>query len=215
MKNKVVGIMLLIIAVVWAVWSVFTGAAGLAKSGSEPLAASSQKGTVCETTIIFAKEMYNVDHKLNFILPIGTERYYFAMSADSTSPMLIKASREWFDKNFGDDGIAKQPVTVKGEIQKFNPKNYAKLSELNRDLQQIDKSISVSQSLYMNSMYKTHYFMRLAMGILSLSAGAAVLILMKLFRSGNLSGGAAKFLVIWMIIAVLGAVALGLGSNVV
>lgn len=213
--KKLLSVVFVIAAAVWAVWSVFTGVTGLAKSGSEQLSASSQKGTVCETRVIFAKEMYTVDHKLNLILPIGTERYYFVMSEESTAPMLIKASREWYDKNFGDDGIAKQPVTVKGEIQKFNPKNYAKLSELNRKLREIDKSISVSQSVYMNSMYKTHYFMRLAMGVLSLSVGVAVLILMKLFRSGNLSGGAAKFLVIWMIAAVLGAVALGLGLSVV
>ncbi|MDE6728004.1 MAG: hypothetical protein K2J80_08715 [Oscillospiraceae bacterium] len=215
MKNKVVGIMLLIIAVVWAVWSVITGVTGLAKSGSEPLTASSQKGTICETKVIFATEMYTVEHKMNLILPIGTERYYFAMSEDSASPMLIKARREWFDSNFGDDGIAKQPVTVKGEIRKFDSRHYAKLSELNRKLKQIDKTVSVSQSVYMNSMYKTHYFMRLVMGVLSLSVGAAVLILMKLFRSGNLSGGAAKFLVIWMIVAVLGTIALGLGSRTV
>lgn len=215
MKNKVGGIMLLIIAAAWAVWSVITGAAGLAKSGSEQLSVSSQKGTICETRVIFAKEMYTVEHKMNLILPIGTEHYYFVMSEDGASPMLIKASREWFDRNFGDDGIAKQPVTVTGEIQKHDSRHYAKLSELNRQLQQIDKNVSVSQSLYMNSMYKTHYGMRLAMGVLSLSVGAAVLILMKLFKSGNLSGGAAKFLVIWMIVAVLGAIALGLGSRTV
>lgn len=213
MKNKVGGIILLIIAIAWAVWSVITGVTGLAKSGSELLTASSQKGTICETKVMFAKEMYTVEHKLNLILPIGTERYYFVMSEDSTAPMLIKASREWYDKNFGADGIAKQYVTVKGEIREFNSRHYAKLSELNRQLQQIDKTVSVSQSVYMNSMYKTHYIMRLAMGILSLSVGAAVLILMKSFRSGNLSGGAAKFLVIWMILAVLGTIALGLGSR--
>lgn len=215
MKNKVVGIMLLIIAVVWAVWSVITGVTGLAKSGSELLSASSQKGTICETRVMFAKEMYTVEHKMNLIFPIGTEHYYFAMSEEGASPMLIKASREWFDRNFGEDGIAKQPVTVKGEIRKFDSRHYAKLSELNRKLQQIDKTVSISQSLYMNTMYKTHYIMRLAMGVLSLSVGVAVLILMKLFRSGNLSGGASKFLVIWMIVAVLGTIALGLGSSAV
>lgn len=215
MKNKVGGIILLIIAVAWAVWSVFTGVTGLAKSESEPLAASSQKGTICETRVIFATEMYTVEHKMNLIFPLGTERYYFVMSEDGAAPMLIKASREWFDKNFGADGTAKQPVTVKGEIQKHDSRHYAKLSELNRKLQQIDKTVSVSQSLFMNSMYKTNYIMRLAMGILSLSVGAAVLILMKLFRFGNLSGGTAKFLVIWMIVAVLGTIALGLGSSAV
>lgn len=212
MKNKFIGIMLLIIAVVWAVWSVFTGAAGLAKSGSEPLSAGSQKGTICETTVMFATEIFTVEHKLNVIFPIGTEHYYFTMSEDGAASMLIKASSEWFDKNFGEDGIAKQPVTVKGEIQTHDARNYADLSKVNSSLQQVDKSVRVSQSVYLNSMYKTHYTMRLAMGILSLSVGAAVLILMKLYQSGNLSGGAAKFLVIWMIAAVLGAIVLGFAS---
>ncbi|MDE6731339.1 MAG: hypothetical protein K2J77_00490 [Oscillospiraceae bacterium] len=215
MKNKFIGIMLLIIAVAWAVWSVFTGVTGLAKSGSELLSASSQKGTICETKVIFATEIFTVEHKMNFILPIGTEHYYFTMSEDGASPLLIKASREWYDKNFGADGMAKQPVTVKGEIQSHDARNYAKLSELNSKLQQIDKNVRVSQSVYLNSMYKTHYGMRLAMGLLSLSVGVAVLILMRSYRSGNLSGGAAKFLVIWMIVAVLGAIVLGFASNAV
>lgn len=212
MKNKFIGIMLLIIAVAWAVWSVFTGLTGLAKSGSEPLSASSQKGTICETRVMFAKEMFTVKHKINLIFPIGTEHYYFVMSEDGAAPMLIKASTEWFDKNFGEDGIAKQPVTVKGEIRTHDARNYADLSKVNSGLQQVDKNVRVSQSVYLNSMYKTHYGMRLAMGLLSLSVGAAVLILMKLYNSGNLSGGTAKFLVIWMIVAVLGAVVLGIVS---
>ena len=111
--------------------------------------------------------------------------------------------------------MAKQPVTVKGEIQKLDSRHYAKLLEMNRKLRQIDKNVSVSQSAYMNSMYKTHFIMRLAMGILSLSVGAAVLFLMISFRSGNLSGGAAKFLAIWMIAAVLGTIVFGFGSRAV
>lgn len=212
MKNKFLGIMVLIIAVVWAVWSVITGAAGLAKSGSETLSANSQKGTICEARVMFATEIFTVENKINFIFPIGTEHYFFAMSEDGAAPMLIKASSEWFDKNFGQDGIAKQPVTIKGEIKSHDARNYADLSKVNSSLQQVDKSVRVSQSLYLNSMYKTHYGMRLAMGLLSLSVGAAVLILMKLYNSGNLSGGAAKFLVIWMIVAVLGAIVLGFCS---
>lgn len=212
MKNKFLSILLLIIAVVWAGWSVVTGAAGLAKSGSETLSADSKKGKICEARVIFATEIFAVEHKLNVIFPIGTEHYYFTMSEDGAAPMLIKASSEWYDKNFGEDGMAKQPVTVKGEIKSHDARNYADLSKVNSSLQQVDKTVRVSQSLYLNSMYKTHYTMRLVMGLLALSVGAAVLILMKMYQSGTLSGGTAKILVIWMIAAVLGAVVLGFAS---
>ena len=214
-NSKFIGVILAIIAFVWAAWSFFSGVRGLAKSGSEPLAESSQKGTLCETRVVFATEIYTVDHKINGIIPMGTEHYYFVMSEDGSSPMLIKASRKWFDKNFKADGTAKQPLIVKGEIKTHDPRNFDQLSEVNKKLRQIDKNVSVSQLVYMNSMYKTYYNMRIGIGFPALSAGAAMLKWIKSSCSGELSPGANKFLEIWTVAAALGTLALEFGSKAV
>lgn len=213
MKNKIMRVVLLAAAAVWAVWSVVSGVAGLAKSGSAAFSKNAEKGTVCEMKVLYAKEIYNIDHKLNVILPLGTERFFFVMGTDGkTAPLLVKASREWFEENFTELGLAKSAVTVKGEVREFSSRNSSKLGEINAKLAQADESFSVSQSKYVNSLYKQSYIMRLIMGALAISVGVVIAVLMS---SRNLSGKAEKIMAIWIIVAVLGMLALGLGSRVV
>lgn len=212
MKNKALRVILIAAAAVWAVWSIVSGAVGLAKTGSVPLSKGAEKGSVCETRVIFAQEIYNIDHKLNMILPLGTERFFFVIgSDDKAAPMLVKASRGWFEKNFTEQGLAKREVTVKGEVREFKTGNASKLREINEKLTQADKALAVSQSKYLDALYRTGYTMRLIAGVLAVSVGAVIA---ALFSLKNMSGTAAKVLAIYLIAAMLGMAALGLGSRV-
>ncbi len=212
MKNKALRVILIIAAAVWAVWSIVSGAAGLAKSGVSPLSASSQKGSLCEFKAVYAKEIYNIDHKLMVILPLGTERFYFVIGEnDEPAPILVKASRAWFDSNFNENGFAKRVVTVKGEVREFKTGNASKLREINEKLTQADKALAVSQSKHLDVLYRAGYTMRLIAGVLALSVGAVIA---ALFSLKNMSGTAAKVLAIYLIAAMLGMAALGLGSRV-
>lgn len=211
-NNKFIGVILIIAAAVWAVWSIVSGAAGLAKSGSSPLSEGSSKGSLCEFKAVYAKEIYNIDHKLMVILPLGTERFYFVIGEnDDPVPILVKASRAWFDSNFNENGIAKREVTIKGEIRHFDSSDGYKLKEVNAELGNIDKTISVSTVKYADTLYRTRYALKLAAGVLAVSIGAVIAVL---FSLKDTSGAAAKILAIYLIAAMLGMAALALGSRV-
>lgn len=178
--NKALKIILIAAAAIWAVWSLVTGIIGLAKTDASPLSKGSEKGSVCEFKAVYAKEIYNIDHKLMVILPLGTERYYIVVGEnDELAPMLVKASRAWFDNNFGDDGIAKREVAIKGEIRRYDSRSLNKLSEVNRELAEADASLRVSETLYLDVPFKLRSLLRIAVSVLSLSAGIVLAIVFK------------------------------------
>ena len=215
MKNKVLGILLVIVAALWAVWSIVSGVTGLAKSRIEPLSANSPKGSLCEFKAVYAKEIYNIDHKLMVILPLGTERFYFVIGEnDDFAPMLVKASRGWFDSNFNEYGFAKHEVTIKGEIREYNSRGAYKLAEVNRKLEAAEGSIKVSEVRYVDSLYRLRRVMQIAVGSLAVAVGVVLAVLIGLAKN-NLSSRAVKPMLIFVIAAVLAIIALAFGLNMV
>lgn len=192
---------LIIVAVVFAGWTLYnliTGIAGLSKSGISQLSGSPEAGTRCEVTVDFAVKVYEIEHRLNGFIPTGSEYFYFAASEDGSVPLLIKASPSWYDKNFDEDGLAEDTVTLMCEVGKFDSDSRFKIGELNRDLSSLDESVSTER--YLNANYRTMYILRIATGAASVGAVAAVIVLLKL---GEKSGAAAKAATIFLIAAVL------------
>lgn len=185
MKRKGLVTIFAVAAVIFAVVNFVSGISGLVRSGAElsKLSAVTEKGSICEVNVTFAKEMYTVKHKLFLIIPFGTEHYYFGYddSADPV-PMLIKASRSWFSRNFTETGLARNgSVTVKGEVCKFGTLNSKKVTEVNSELSGIDKRVSISVYSYLNSQNITHHIHQLVSGAmpLVLIGALAALLLMK------------------------------------
>lgn len=92
---------LIIVAVAfsgWTLYNLITGIAGLSKSGISQLSRSSETGTRCEVTIDLAMEVYEIEHRINGLIPAGSEHFYFAVSGDEFVPLLIKTSPSWFEK---------------------------------------------------------------------------------------------------------------------
>lgn len=210
--NKALKIILIAAAAVWAVWSIVSGIIGLSKSDVSPLSKSSAKGSVCEFKAIYAKEIYNIDHKLMMIIPLGTERYYIAVSEDDElAPMLVKASTTWFDNNFGGDGIAKSEVTITGEIRRFSSRSLNKLSEVNRELALADSTLRVSETLYLDVPFKLRNSLRIAVGTLSLSAGIVLAIV---FKARGISHKALNVMLIYVSVAVISSVIMSIWLEV-
>lgn len=181
---------LIITAVVFAGWTLYnliTGISGLAKSGISPLSGSLGNKDRCEVTVSFAAEVYEIEHRLNGIIPTGSEHFYLAAAEDGTLPLLIKASPSWYEKNFDGDGMAKSPVTLMCEVGRFDSDSRHKLGELTRDLSLLGESVSAEK--YLNANYRTMYVFRVAAGAAAVVAVAAVIVLLRL---GVKSGGAAK-----------------------
>lgn len=194
-------ISLIIVALVFAGWTLYnliTGIAGLSKSGMSQLTRSPETGTRCEVTVDIAMEVYEIEHRLNGLIPTGSEHFYFAASEDEFVPLLIKASPSWFEKNFDEEGLAKNTVTVMCEVSDFDSGSTRKLNELNRTLSAFGGEISTAK--YLNADYRMMYLFRLAAGAASIGAVAAVIVLLKL---GVKSGVAAKAATIFLIAAVL------------
>lgn len=194
-------ISLIIVALVFAGWTLYnliTGIAGLSKSGMSQLTRSPEKGARCEVTVDIAMEVYEIEHRLNGLIPTGSEHFYFAASGDEFVPLLIKASPSWFEKNFDEEGLAKNTVTVICEVGEFDSGAGHKLNELNRQLSAFGGDISTTK--YLNANYRMMYIFRVAAGAASVGAVAAVFVLLRL---GVKSGGAAKAATIFLIAAVL------------
>lgn len=213
MKNKVWGVIVIIAAAVWSVWSIAAGIIGLARSGTSPLSASSPKGSLCEFKAVYAKEIYNIDHKLLVILPLGTERFYFVAGEANAAPMLVKASRGWFESNFNENGIAKREVTITGEIREYKSSSAYKLAEVNRELAAADSSISVSETRYADTLYIPRHIMQIAAGSLAISVGVVIAVLIGISQKAP-SSRAVKPLVIFLIAAVLALIPLVMGLRV-
>lgn len=182
MKKKIGNIIFGIVLVFITVWNISSGIGGLSKTRITPVE-SAAMGDICELKILYAQEVYYVDHKLNFLLPIGTEHYYFVFTEDEDAlPYLIKASTSWFNENFTSDGMAKKTVTVTGELKRFRTRAGTKLGQVNDVLKEFDTR--VSETYYINTMYKTHYTLNIVCGALLI---AAVVLLLNLFFSSGIS----------------------------
>ncbi len=148
--------MLIIVAVIftgWTLYSLITGITGLTRSGKSLISASSESGARCEVSIDLAIEVYEIEHRLNGLIPTGSEHFYLAATDDGAVPLLIKASSSWYEKNFGEDGLAKSTVMLTGEVGKFDSDSRYKLNELNRKLSSLGESVSTEK--YLNANYRT------------------------------------------------------------
>ena len=206
MKIKL-GLVILILAFVgWIVFCVVTGVSGLTKTGSKSPGIYSKKGELCEMEAYFAKEVYALEHRINGIIPAGTEHFYIIVNEDgSAAPMLVKAKPSWYSKNFDSECFAKGEVIIKGEVREFGSESTNSLLSLNDELAAADARISTDR--YLDMDYKMLYILRLLMGGLLISG--TVVMTVTFARIGSVSKQAATAAVIYTIIVVLACLALG------
>ncbi|MDE6030794.1 MAG: hypothetical protein K2G32_04155 [Oscillospiraceae bacterium] len=208
MKNKFSIVFALIMFGAFIVWNFFSGISGLMKTETAPLGRYSEKGTLCEIDVSFAKEVYEIEHMINGIIPSGSEHFYLAITAggDAVAPMLVKAKSSWFEENFSEDGSAVNgSVAIIGEIKKFDSSSAVKLKSLNAQLSEIGESVSTA--LYADTNYRTRYTLQIVMGIAALSVAAVLAVLFA--RIGTVSHNVKTAACIYIIIA--GIFCIGLG----
>ncbi len=207
-SKKAVTVFVLIIAAVWAVVNIVLGIKGLANTQTAALSKNSPKGSVCEFNIIFATEIYEIDHKLNGLIPLGSEHFYLAVTDnEKTAPMLIKASPKWYEKNFTGNGTAPNGVHIKGEVSGFKSESRSKLSEINRKLSAIDATAAVSETLYINTSYLKRHAAQLGEGVFAVAFGVLIALLL---GKPDMPQGAQRALLVFLIITGIGLLWLGL-----
>ena len=96
MKKTVALIITAVVFAGWTLYNLITGIARLSKSGMSQL--SAEAGARCEVSVYLAMEVYEIEHRLNGLIPTGSEHFYFAAAEDGAIPLLIKASSSWYKK---------------------------------------------------------------------------------------------------------------------
>lgn len=206
MKVKL-GLVVLVLAFLgWMVWSVVTGISGLTKTETEELTRYSKEGALCELKAEYAMEVHTLKHVIFLFIPIGIDHFYIVFTEDSVSPLLVKASPSWYEKNFDSEGKARGTVTIRGEVREFHSKSKTSIRSLNSKLAELGES--VSNENYVDSDYRVTYILRLLTAAFLLSA--AIVAVATFTRIGHISKTAATASVIYMIVAVLASIGMNL-----
>lgn len=194
-KSKVSIVITILIFTVWTFYSIISGIVGLSKSGTTEPTKDAETGKICEVKVAFASQAYEVTHTLNILIPTGKEVFYYGLTDEGEGiPLLIKAKPSWFSSNFDKTGLARTPVTVKGEVMKMDSQFTKDLTEMNRELATL--GLSVSTSKYISTNYKTPYTLRLISGLFTIAAAVVILMMIK-------TGKGTKFIAIPAILAAL------------
>lgn len=182
------------------VFNIISGILGLCKSKTTSADMYADKGGLCGVTgISYAVEMFTVEHTLNILIPTGKEHFYLAADDEDNFYFLIKETPSWYKAHFDEDGEAYSPVSVFGEVRKFDSENFSKLRELKNDLSEY--GITISSEFYLSGNYKTLYILRLTAGLSLLAAG--ILFVFVIMRLGSSSKAAATAAVIFGLAALL------------
>ena len=146
---------------------IVTGVIPLLKNGSvSPEAA--KRGDVCEFTALYAGEVLEMKHSVNFI-PTGKEHYYLAISEDGIVQYLVRAKPSWIEKHFSSSGLAENGgVTVKGSVVRVEYEMIKEINELNVQLMQnglLSAGEALSVNFYIDARYKEFGLLRILSGI--------------------------------------------------
>lgn len=174
---------LIIFALIFAaltVRCVIIGVVGLSNSEYTEASINSKRGKLCTAEIVGAEEVYTIDRRLLGFIPIETERFFLCENEDRTVPLLVKASRSWYEKNFDMYGFAKEPMTVTGEVRDFD---YERRDDINRIDDALPNAVlghnRISASSYLCLTYKKKYILEIVSALLNIAAAAVVIVTVK------------------------------------
>lgn len=151
----------LVVLALCLLFLIVTGAMSLLKNGSvSPDAA--ERGDVCEFTALYAGEVLEMKHSVNFI-PVGKEHYYLAISEDGVVRFLVRAKPSWIKKNFGGSGFAiSSGVTVKGRVTRVE---YEMIKEINNLNTKLEQNETLSTNFYIDARYREFGLLRILCGV--------------------------------------------------
>lgn len=204
----------IVFAVICLLFLIVTGAVSLLKNGSvSPEAAG--RGDVCAFTAVYAGEVLEMKHSVNFI-PTGREHYYLAVSEDGLVRFLVRAKPSWIEKNFGSGGVSVTGVTVKGRIVRTEYEMIKEINELNIRLLQngtIESDEAISTNYYIDARYKEFGLLRIICGVGIIVVGVLVFFGV---RSGMLPNNKGIALIVGLValgVAVLTIYTLSVGGS--
>ncbi len=79
------------------------------------------KNNIQEITITGACEAVSLEHSINYLIPVGTDYYYFGID-EKGDAYVIQAGKKWLEKNFNTDYTAKDSngIKITGRVKKIH-----------------------------------------------------------------------------------------------
>lgn len=147
---------------------------------------SAKQGEVIEYSVIYAKDMYEIRHKLFGIIPTYSEHFYVTLSESGIDPLVVKADEKWFSENFNADGFAKSPTRITALIKSSGSKKGLYLDKVNAQLSEVGH---IDTGRYADTCYVFDSILRITAGGLAVTAVLTVFLTIILFSKGVLIKG--------------------------
>lgn len=165
-RKKVITAIVVIIYAVIVIMCIVSGATKLVGKGSAGLHENAKKYTHISGKVFFAKEAIEYKHRLNGIIPLGTEHYYIVAGENMKKFVLVRADESWYEDNFDSAGIAKKSVYVDGCMSEFSTKMRSNVRRFN--INNSLKGISINESKYVDLSYVKNSWIKLAAGFFNI-----------------------------------------------
>lgn len=162
-----------------------------------------EKGTWTKFQAYYASpECVEYKHTVNFI-PTAKEHFFFVFSADLSEMALVRADKSWFEDNFTEEWVTKDPdgVTIEGYVRKTDHDVESKAGESLQTLTselvmrfRIDKSLFIDLLAVKLSVYE------ILIAVIPLLAGVIYFALKRIFGDDDTDSATGKVLLVVMII---------------
>lgn len=151
---------------------------------------------------------YTVKHSINGVIPTGTEYYYAVFTDDASGMMIIRADKNWYSRNFDDEGVAKDEdgCLVTGFVRS-TPDGTDRTFRLYRDkLQQSYKiTISLQADHFVDTIAVKISILQIIIGVIPFLAGIIFLVCFKTgLVDAQLDSRAGKTFLIILILGFMG-----------
>lgn len=115
-----------------------------------------------------AVEILELEHSINGLIPVGTDHFYLGIEDGTGKACIIKASKNWYKKNFDENGYALSPegLTVTSLAKKAG--KYDVERELKSRAAQFDSlDFIIDPSYALDLSYKLNAILKLVLLALS------------------------------------------------
>lgn len=194
-----------IITALAAVWCVVSGIIGITfkdkQSINKLISTGCEEGDFFEGDVSYSSDcILRMKHTINFI-PTAYENYFIVISSDGKNAAVVRADKD-FSESFH-NGIAAEPVHVKGRVKETDYKVQRELTDITAQLRQ--EGISVSSENYYDFISTRYYVLRIILGILLILCTVSGIVMSKnqMNGSGSVRTSAGVFTIILCVSCVL------------
>ena len=210
MKNKILtGIAITILGALLVICTYFGVRTLLRKKNPEEISVSRltklEKGKWVTFRAYYAFESaHTIKHTINGVIPTGTEYYYMIFTEDFGRIMIIRADKNWYDRNFDSEGVAKDEdgCLVTGYVRATPGEVDRSITLYRNKLQESYKiTIALQSSLYTDTIAVKVSILQILVGVIPIILGIGFLVSIKAgILSATLDSRAGKIFVVLLLV---------------